>query len=166
MTPNQTRVPGSESTKHPKYPCNTVLPRCARRKGGRHIDVPCFTYLGGGGRNGRPPIHLNYSLSNRQGPVIQFSSLAHRYHPWQVLAVPNHPMHRPIGLAEKGTTSCPLVFNGQRGLLVIGGSTWSEESTSTGTSLSQNGATMTWMQWHRTSRKRRSVATPNPRKAS
>ena len=73
MTPNRTKCAGSESTKHPKYPCNTVLPRCARRKGGRHIDVPCFTYLGGGGRNGRPPIHLNYSLSNRQGPVVFFS---------------------------------------------------------------------------------------------
>ena len=95
---------GSESTKHPKYPCNTVLPRCARRKGGRHIDVPCFTYLGGGGRNGRPPIHLNYSLSNRQGPVIQFLVSGSLISLLARPAVPNHPMHRLIGLAEKGTT--------------------------------------------------------------
>ena len=98
MTPNQTRVPGSESTKHPKYPCNTVLPRCARRKGGRHIDVPCFTYLGGGGRNGRPPIHLNYSLSNRQGPVIQFLVSGSLISLLARPAVPNHPMQPSIGI--------------------------------------------------------------------
>ena len=123
----------------------------ARSRIGRRLSIQifriCMTPMNRTKFSGSGNIkHHSHSMSDRRGPAIFFLSSGSLIYHRRGLPLLITPCTASFGLAEKGTTSCPLVFNGQRGLLVISKRNLScrDVAILIG-NASRNGATTTWI---------------------